>query len=92
MNEEKYLRVKHRPMLWLSLPLGLLGVLACFKGLLEWTLQRGAGTLFFGGAVIVVASLMDRRWWTCGHCGNRVEETTKICGSCGVQLRRKLKR
>lgn len=48
-----------------------------------------AGTvawMFFAGVVplVIGCSLARIRWWSCGHCGNRIIKTSKCCPTCNA--------
>lgn len=63
-----------------------------------WGLAFMAFILGFGGLLVfppaifiavilfVTGIIIDRKVWTCGQCGNRVEKTSVQCPTCSARL------
>ena len=73
---------KTRPFGCLSLGIGLFGfalAFACLAFVPKFLVlpALGIAALFIVGSIV-----LDQPRYLCGHCGNRVEKTSRICASC----------
>ena len=73
-------RESRRPFASISWLFALLGFAALI--FLNWMI---------GGILILVAILIDRKRHHCGACGNRVEQTSTLCPTCGTYLQTRVR-